>query len=144
MESSSSTQPLLDHLNPSSTHVEDDEVIAAAKLIHWTTNHDDARDVQVAQMVATFKRLMTSSDARLGLDGETADVCCAVCDILHQGRAKYPAMQQALGSSAPLAALLEIGAHSYPERIATLTKAIAARRDLFTGRRWNRAAADFV
>jgi hypothetical protein len=144
LESSTSTAPLMDYLNPSSDHIEDPEVIAAAKFIHWTANHDSARQVQVAQMAATFKRLMTESDTRLGLDGRTADICCVVCDIRHQGRAKFAAIQSALNSHEPLSALLQIGAVSFPERINTLTKAIAARSELFTSRTWSRSAADFT
>jgi hypothetical protein len=144
LESDTSTAPLMDYLNPSSDHIEDPEVVAAAKFIHWTTNHDSARQVQVVQMVATFKRLMTESDRRLGLDGRTADICCAVCDIRHQGRAKFPAIQSALNSGHPLAALLQIGSVAFADRIRTLTNAIAARSQLFTGRKWSRAQADFI
>lgn len=144
LENQASTAPLMNYLNPSSDHVEDPEVIAAAKLIHWTTNHDSARQAQVVQMAATFKRLMTESDPRLGLDGQTADVCCVVCDIRHQGRAKYPVILQALKTHDPLSELLQIGAISYSGRIKTLTKAIADRSALFTSRKWSRSQGDFI
>jgi hypothetical protein len=144
LESKTSTAPLMNYLNPSSDHVEDPEVIAAAKLIHWTMNHDGARETQVVQMAATFKRLMTASDKRLGLDGRTADVCCAICDVLHQGRGTYSTMLEALKSNNPLSALLQIGRTSYPDRINTLGEAIAARSALFTSRKWNRSQADFI
>jgi hypothetical protein len=144
LESDAGTRPLMDYLNPSSDHIEDPEVIAAAKFIHWTTNHASARDAQVAQMVATFRRLMIESDSRLGLDGRTADLCCVVCDIRHQGRARFSDMLSALNSGNPLSALLDIGRTRFPERIKTLSNALEARSDLFTNRKWNRQTSDFI
>jgi hypothetical protein len=87
---------------------------------------------------------MSESDTRLGLDGKTADICCVVCDIRHQGRAKFAVIQSALNSHDPLSALLQIGAGSFSDRIKTLTKAVAARSELFTSRTWSRSAADFI
>jgi len=144
METAETTAPLMDYLNPSTTAVEDSEVIAAAKLIHWTTNVQQARELQVLHMVGTFKRLMADSDARLGLDGRTADICLAICDIRHQGRGKIAALQSALNSSRPLANLLSIGSIAYPERCKTLKTEIDAKGDLLTDKKWNRRNADFV
>jgi hypothetical protein len=144
LENNTSTQALLDYLNPSSANIDDAEVFAAAKLIHWTTNFDDARQMQVAQMVQTFKQHMGEADRRLGLDGKTADICCVICDIRHQGRGTYPVMQTALNSPNPLSQLLQIGGISYPDRVKTLKKAIAARSELFTAQKWSRAAGAFA
>jgi hypothetical protein len=143
LESSTSTAPLLDYLNPSSSQVDDAEVIAGAKLIHWTTNHDNGRGLQVDQMVETFKRLMTDADRNVGLDGKTADLCCVVCDILHQGRGNYATIRKALRSGKPLAQLLAIGATSYRDRIKTLSDALEARSGVFIAKSWSRAAAAF-
>lgn len=54
LESDRSTQPLMDYLNPSPTGVDDDEVVAAAKLIHWTVTHAGAREAQVSEMRQLF------------------------------------------------------------------------------------------
>ncbi len=143
LETASSTSPLMDYLNPTKSAVEDSEVISAAKLIHWTTNVEQARELQVMHMVGTFQRLMKTSDARLDLDGRSADICLAVCDIRHQGRAKFPTIQTALNSARPLASLLQIGGISYPERCATLEAEIAAKGALLTSKKWNRRNADF-
>lgn len=143
LESATTTGPLMDYLNPSSSFVEDAEVIAAAKLIHWTSESEDARNLQAHHMIGAFKRLMREADKRLGLDGLAADICCVICDIRHQGRAKYPAMQAALGSTRPLAELLKLGSISYPDRIRTLKAALAAGSGQFSGVTWSRQLGNF-
>jgi hypothetical protein len=144
LETATSTAPLMDYLNPTTTAIEDSEVISSAKLIHWTTNVQQARDLQVMHMVGVFKSMMRELDARLALDGRGADICLAVCDIRHQGRAKIPAIQTALNSSRPLTNLLGLGSISYPERCATLKSEIAAKGALLTSKKWNRQNGDFV
>ena len=94
-------------------------------------------------MVGSF-RLVKEADIRLGLDGRTADICCVICDIRHQGRAKFAAMQEALRKPKPLDELLKLGSITYPERIKTLRAALRGAGALFTGRAWSRTNADFV
>lgn len=144
LETAQSTRPLMDYLNPTTSAIEDAEVVAAAKLIHWTTRSAGAREMQVRHMIEVFKRLTRESDHRLGLDGKTADLCLVICDIRHQGRAKYTAMQAALDSSKPREKLLSLGALSYPDRVKTLKSEVKAREELLTGKRWSRARGDFV
>ena len=143
LETEDSTGPLMDYLNPSTGAVEDAEVIAAAKLIHWTTEFPEARTLQVHHMIGAFRRLMVEADKRLNLDGQPADICCVVCDIRHQGRAKFAAMQAALNTSKPLAELLKLGSISYPGRIKALKDALAAADGQFKGVTWNRQTGDF-
>jgi len=143
LETASDTRGLMDYLNPTNSAIEDAEVIAAAKLIHWSTQIPAMRDLQVAHMVATFRRLMKESDSRLGLDGRSAAICAVVCDIRHQGRAKYAAMLQALAQPDPLAALLKLGAIAYGTRIKTLRRALTDAEAIFAGKVWNRAQGDF-
>lgn len=144
LESATTTQPLMDYLNPTSAAIEDAEVIAAAKLIHWTTHIKAAQQLQVQHMIGTFKRLMREADTRLNLDRRPADVCCVICDIRHQGRAKYAAMQSALASANPLAALLKLGSISYPERVKTLETALTKAAGVFAGKTWSRSLGAFV
>ena len=144
LETSMSTGPLMDYLNPTTGAVEDAEVVAAAKLIHWTTTVADVRSLQVRHMVGTFQRLMREADQRLGLDGRSADLCLVVCDIRHQGRAKFAAMQSALASGEPLDSLSSLGSISYPDRVKTLRKELKARSRLLAGLHWSRAKGDFV
>lgn len=144
LEDAASTAGLMDFLNPSTGAVEDAEVISGAKLIHWTTTTKSARELQVVHMIAAFKRMLAESDRRLSLDGRPADVCCVVCDIRHQGRANYAAMQRALETRAPLQALLKLGAITYPNRIKTLKAALISSGKEFAGKVWKRELASFV
>lgn len=144
LETEDTTRGLMRFLNPSLANVDDDEVIAAAKLIHWTTNHPGTQTLQVQHMVATARRLMEEADRRLGLDGVEATLCCAILDIRHQGRGTFAEMQRALGERNPLDALTEIGAFSYPERVKTLRSALKSRKAKFSAKTWSREDQNFV
>jgi hypothetical protein len=144
METKDSTQPLQLYLNPTLDDVEDAEVIAAAKLIHWTGNHPEARLLQVQHMINTARRLVKESDKRLGLDGLGADLCCVVMDVRHQGRAGFDDLQAALITKKPYEALLEVGAHGEPERVKNLKAALVTRRATLKKKKWSRAMSDFV
>lgn len=144
METDESSRALMEYLNPFLSGVDDEEVIAAAKLVHWTSNHAGTRMLQVQHMVATARRIVKEADTRLDLDGLGADLCCIVFDIRHQGRAGFAEMQQALNQSNSFSALLNVGAISYPERVKTLAAAMKTRRSAFGAKRWSRADHAFV
>lgn len=144
MEDASSTRPLMDYLNPTLDEVEDAEVVAAAKLIHWTVNHADARLLQVQHMINTARELVKKADTRLGLDGIGADLCCIVMDVRHQGRAGFDDLQAALLAPKPFEALLEVGGDGQPQRVKTLKAALQPRRAMLKKRKWSRSAGDFV
>jgi len=146
IEDGASTAKLMKYLNPTPDEVEDAEVIAAAKLIHWTSRHVGAREVQVEQMVSTFKSYMHRADKRVGIGGRSGDICCVIGDILHHGRGgsmTWPLIQSALAAADPLAAMLEIGAPKWKERRTSLKKAIS-QRPAIPAHRWNSTAGDFV
>lgn len=144
METAETTMPLQLYLNPTLDEVEDAEVIAAAKVIHWTRNYPDAQLLQVQHMINTARALVINADKRLGLDGKTADLCCIIMDVLHQGRGKYAELQKALLAGNPFAALLEIGALNEPGRVANLKAAMTSRRGALMAKTWSRSAANFV
>ena len=146
LESETSTQALMNYLNPTLQEVEDNEVLAAAKLIHWTTNVVAARNAQVEQMVETFTGFMKRADANAGIDGRPADQCCVIADILHHGRAgrkPFALINPALKSATPFDSLIAIGAPKWDERKKTLKAAIQADPN-FAGKSWSRAKNDFV
>ncbi len=145
LESASSTAGLMAYLNPGLDEVQDREVLAAARLIHWTTNDAAARDVQVNGMIDAFRSFMRRADTRVGIDGRPAEQCCVIADILHQGRGgrlTWQLVAAALQSANPFDALIAIGAPEWNGRKATLKKAIRARPE-FAQRRWRRATARF-
>jgi hypothetical protein len=144
MENATTTEPLQRFLNPTLDDVEDAEVIAAAKLIHWSVNHAEARLLQVQHMVDTATRLVKEADRRLGLDGMTGDICCVVFDVRHQGRANFADLQAALLDSKPFDALLMVGAQSQPERVKNLKAALATRRADLRKKKWSRSIGNFV
>ena len=144
MESRDSTDRLQMFFNPTLDEIEDAEVVGAAKLIHWTNNHPEVRLLQVQHMINTARRLVTEGDKRLGLDGRTADVCCIVMDVRHQGRAGFADLQEALLAPKPFEALLEVGSAGEPERVRNLKAALGPRRANLKKKKWSRSVGDFV
>ncbi|MFB9951199.1 hypothetical protein ACFFP0_20320 [Rhizobium puerariae] len=146
LEDTSSTRGLMKYLNPTLDEVEDAEVIAAARLIHWTTQSQAARDAQVDQMVGTFKSFVADADKRLSIHNRTADQCCIIADILHHGRGgrmTWPLIAEALTRTRPFDALLAIGSGEWEERRRVLRAAIGANAN-FKTKRWDSARNDFV
>jgi hypothetical protein len=137
----------MNYLNPNLDEVQDTEVIAAAKLIHWTSKSAAARAAQVSQMIDVFKSFMSAADRRVGIDGRPASQCCVIADILHQGRGgrgtTWPQIDRALKSSRPYEALIAIGAPKWNGRKRKLKNAIDAMAEMSL-RRWSRAQSDFV
>jgi hypothetical protein len=144
LETNDTTAPLMDYLNPSLAGVDDEEVIAAAKFIHWTMNEPNTQNLQVQQMVSTGHSILQRADTRLGLNGVGGDLCCIVMDILHQGRGTFADMLKALQAADPYKALLAIGAIPYADRIKTLRKELDARRAAFAAKKWNSAQKEFA
>ena len=140
LETNESTAALMDYLNPSDRGVEEIEVIQAAKLIHWVDNDPLHRQAQVEVAVEKLRNGMQDYARRYGLAGRLDTVCLMVADIRHQGRATSPEIVTALATQGDdqraLRQLLEIGAQSYAERIATLKQRIGKlTRDGVLGRR---------
>lgn len=144
LETKDTTAPLMNYLNPSLAAIDDEEVIAAAKFIHWTMNHPNAQMLQVKQMMATGHALLRRADTRLGLNNASGDLCCIIMDVLHQGRGTFAEMLQALKASDPYKALLSVGAITEPTRVSTLRRELNARRDAFAAKHWNSEQKEFV
>ncbi|HEX6660715.1 MAG TPA: hypothetical protein VF067_02465 [Sphingomicrobium sp.] len=146
LETATTTQPLMNYLNPTLDEVEDSEVIAAAKLIHWTTEHRPVRLAQIEEMIDTYRGFMRSADTRRLIDGKTADQCCVIADVLHHGRGgriAWTLISDALSSSRPFDNLIAIGAPRWNERKATLKRRIQANPKM-KSLKWSSAAGDFV
>ena len=124
LESDTSTSGLMNFLNPSRSQVEDNEVIQAAKFVHWAQNDPLHRQTQIDTGIKHFKQKMVSYANTFDLDGSLDSICLVIADIRHQGRAKNVVIANALRSSRPLESLLNIGAQRFPERIATLKREI--------------------
>lgn len=124
LETATSTTALQDYFNPSSTSIEDTEIIQSALLIHWARNDAAHREWQVECGVRHIESKMVEFANRYSLDGASDIVCLVIADIRHQGRAKSPAIVTALQAADPLEALLKLGGKDYKERVATLRSEI--------------------
>jgi hypothetical protein len=150
LESKTSTQALMDYLNPTLQDVEQAEIMNAAKFIHWAVNDQAHRQLQVTTAVEHFKKQMLAYDKRYNLTGINDRVCLVICDIRHQGRAKSDAIVKALNTGGntekALNNLLALGADKYKTRIDTLSAEIKRLTDAgkLGKRMWSSAAGDFV
>jgi len=150
LESSESTLGLMNYLNPSSSAVDDIEVINAAKFIDGANQNSEQRQLQANEAINTAKQIMSASAPRYNLDGMIDRVCLVVMDIRHQGRAGSQTIINALQSGttedAKFNNLLKIGATGFADRIATLKREIKALVDanILGVKRYRAATNDFA
>jgi hypothetical protein len=145
LETNESTQALMAFLNPHPDAVDEEEVMMAARLMHWAASSRSARMAQIHQMIASFRASLMRADARGLIDGKTAACCCVIADLLHHGRGGtgiWGRVAEALAATDALSALLEIGASHWEARVKTLGAAIRAE-PLLTTRRWSSARKAF-
>lgn len=125
LESDESTQKLMDYLNPSLSEIDNQELVCAARMIHWSQNDPKHRELQVKTAVDHFRDNLKLYDKRYELDGMSADICFVICDIHHQGRAKIKDVKTALDTNgdrkAALKNLLKLGEADYKERVETIS-----------------------
>jgi len=146
LEGPDSTAALMAWLNPSGDAIEAAEIEAAARLIHWTQRSRAARLAQIAQTIASFTAYLRRAGRKVPMEGRAATHCCILADLLHHGRGGrqvWAAISQALAAADPLDAMLAIGGASWPERVDTLRREIAARPDLSRWR-WSVTQSGFV
>lgn len=128
LEDDQSTEKLMDYLNPSLDNIENQELICAARLIHWATNDAKHRRIQVKVAVEHFRENMKQYAQSYNLDGYPAKVCQVVCDIRHQGRATSQQIINSLDTNGNFEAaytrLLQLGQPLYASRISTIRAVI--------------------
>ena len=146
LETADSTTALRRYLNPDEGKVDEAEVIAAAKLMHWIRTDAAARTLLINFALEHYRHQVRAIAEKVPLNGKT-DVEVLVCaDIRHQGRGTYAQMRSALHAARSVEALLAIGADRYPERITGLREGIlnglSQRR--FGLHRYNAASGEMV
>jgi hypothetical protein len=128
LESVTSTQALMDYLNPSSAEIENQELISSARMVHWASNDAAHRKIQVETAIQHFKNNMVEYDKRFTLHGVPAKVCQIICDIRHQGRGMNDRIANALNTGGnydqAFTNLCTIGAANYSQRITTVRNTI--------------------
>ena len=127
LETSHSTDALMDYLNPSAESVDSEETDKAARFVDWCVRDPTMRELLVHFGVRHQQEKLAWHATQLPLDGLVDKLCLVVMDILHHGRGGYNSIRLALAEEEPLDALLNIGAAAYGPRIATLRAQI---RDL--------------
>jgi len=146
LETSQTTNPLMQYLNPSMQQVEDTEVIQSARFIHWVQNDSVHRDKMVDIAVSQMRLRMADYAQRYGLDGAADTICLVIADIRHQGRATSSTILNALNKPNPLDALLNVGKENYSNRVATLRREVKKLVDEGTlgKKRYKTESKDFV
>lgn len=133
LESNTSTEALMNYLNPTLDDVENQELICAARLVHWAANDLKHRALQAEVAVEHFKNNMKEYHRRFDLDKVPADVCLMICDIRHQGRSSNDRIANALNTNGDYAKafanLCTIGSTNYQTRITTVRNTIKALKD---------------
>jgi hypothetical protein len=134
LENESSSQALMDYLNPTLNDIENQELICASRFVHWATNDANHRETQVATAIDMYKENMKSYHKRYGLNNVPANVCQMICDIRHQGRAKSDRIALALNTNGDydkaFSNLCTIGNTNYQTRINTVRSTIKKLTDL--------------
>lgn len=129
LEFDNSTRELMEYLNPGLKEVERQEVICAARMIHWTMTHAIVREIQVKHSVELYKNNMIKYNKRFSLNGFPAKVCFMICDILHQGRGTYDRIAYALNTGGDYEQAYEnlctVGDKHYQPRIDSLKLVIS-------------------
>lgn len=149
LEDNASTQPLMDYFNPTLNDVENQELICAARLVHWAGNDVNHRNLQVETATSHFKNNMKEYHKRFGLDNVPADVCLMICDIRHQGRSSNDRIANALNTNGDyqkaFVNLCTIGNTNYQSRITTVRNTIRNLKEqgLFN-KKYNAQTGEFV
>ncbi len=130
LESDSSTEALMNYLNPSLNEIEQQELICSARFVHWAMNDENHRKIQVETAIEHFKQNMVEYNSRFTLDNAPAKVCAFICDIRHQGRSTNARIANALNTNGDweraYSNLQTIGNANYAERIRTVKNVITA------------------
>ncbi|MEI6709010.1 MAG: hypothetical protein WCK96_17950 [Methylococcales bacterium] len=149
LENATSTLGLLNYLNPSLDRIENQELICAARMVHWATNDVKHRELQVKIAIELFKENMKEYASSYNLDGYPDRVCQVICDIRHQGRATSRQVIKAINTSSDYDLayenLLELGLPLYAERIKTIRKEIKKLQEAgIFGKKYDQSIDDFV
>jgi hypothetical protein len=145
LENNSSTQGLMNYINPDSIDIQDSEAIFSAKLIHLTANNQAARVIQTEVLIDNFKDGLVHYDKIFNLNNKTARTCLIILDIYHQGRGgsnRIGRIKDALANGNTFEDLTNIGKEKYKERCELLKKSILANPRLFE-KRWNKNTNEF-
>lgn len=128
LENDATTEGLMKYLNPSLDQIENQEIICAARMVHWAMKDAAHRRLQVKVSIEVFKEDMKRHAQSYNLDGYPDKVCQVICDIRHQGRATSQQIINALNTGGNFETaytrLLQLGQPLYAPRISTVRTVI--------------------
>lgn len=123
---SAQLQLFMNFLNPNRTILDEQEILHAARLLHWTANDQLFRDKQVEVANTILQNKFTERYTKwYNLDGKSDTICAIIADIHHHGRAKKVEVQTALSSSNSESKLLNINNDKHKDRNDNLKSIIA-------------------
>ncbi|HEY0658064.1 MAG TPA: hypothetical protein VGD05_06305 [Pyrinomonadaceae bacterium] len=149
LEDDTTTEGFMKYLNPSLDQIENQEIICAARLVHWAMKDAAHRRIQVKVSIELFKEDMKRHAQSYNLDGYPDKVCQVICDIRHQGRATSQQIINALNTGGNFetayARLLQFGQPLYASRINTVRTVIKNLIDAgIFGKKYKKSTNDFV
>ncbi|WP_086607272.1 hypothetical protein [Erythrobacter donghaensis] len=119
-------QFLMNFLNPLRVPIDSQEVLNAARLMHWTAADPQCRKAQVRISAEILQRKMSRLySGWYNLDGVSDVICGIIADIHHQGRGSKTTVLEALKQPDPRAALLTVNSANYGSRNQRLGDKIA-------------------
>lgn len=139
-------QLFMNFLNPRRVPIDEQEILNAARLIHWTVNDPAARLTQVQVSAVLLQSKLPRYSRKLDLDGKPDTICALLCDILHQGRGTFAQLRPLLAQPDPEAALLSFKDAEWGQRNKDLRDAIKRSKEAggLGTRRYSAAANEFV
>lgn len=84
------------YLNRSSTRIENNEIVNAARLVHWTSNDPEVIRKTILVSLGILKRKARGYAQRYGLYGRRPELAIWICDMFHQGRGSVSQVREAL------------------------------------------------
>ncbi len=114
-------QFFMNFLNPLRVPIDEQEILSAGRMMHWTAADPLCRRAQIRVSAELLQRKMSRRYSRwYDLDGATDTICAIIADIHHQGRASKKTVREALAKDGKEAELLTIN-KAYGSRNARLT-----------------------
>jgi hypothetical protein len=149
LEDDATTEGLMTYLNPTLDQIENQEMVCAARLVHWATTDAGHRRIQVKIAIEHFKENMRRNAQSYNLDGYPDKICQIICDVRHQGRASSQQIINALDTGGNFETaynrLLQLGQPLYAARISTVRGVIKNLTDAgIFGKKYKKSTNDFV
>jgi hypothetical protein len=123
-------QFFMNFLNPRRRLIDEQEILHAARLMHWTANDPVCRSAQVRVSAEILQRkVATRYHPSYNLHGRDDTICTIIADIHHHGRASKDTVKAALRQSNKEKALLSVNNPQFQARNDRLAAIIKQMKD---------------